>query len=206
MELRVFHGATDAPTVDVLANLSTPALVSGLTYGDFQGYLSVPAADYQLGVTTAGGGVAGLVAQFLAPATGLQGGAGIILASGFLTPADNQNGEAFGLLLVLADGTSILLSNTTGLFEELPVNNDLLNVYPNPARRNVNLTLEVENVGQVDVAIFDMAGRIVWSRSETLVPGQSEWTLDATNIAAGIHTVVLKTETSIATKKLVLVK
>jgi hypothetical protein len=206
VELRVFHGATDAPTVDVIANLSTPALVSNLKYGDFQGYLSVPPADYQLGITTAGGGVAGLVAQFLAPATGLKGGAGIILASGFLDPTTNQDGEAFGLLLVLADGTAILLTNTTGIYETLLVNDQLLSVYPNPATTNVNLDIEVENPGQVDVAIFDAAGRKVWSRSENLFPGQTEWNVDAMNLSAGVHTVVMKTETSISTKKLVLVR
>ncbi len=47
--LKVMHGVTDAPAVDIYANGSL--LVDSLVYGDFQGYLQVPAVDYTLDIT-----------------------------------------------------------------------------------------------------------------------------------------------------------
>ena len=202
----VFHGAPDAPRVDILANLGSTPLVSDIGYTETQGYLNIPPAAYQLGITPTGAGVAGLVAQFLGDVSGIQGQSIFLLASGFLDPSMNQDGEAFGILAVLADGTTFMLTNTTGIYEQLEVNDKLLSVYPNPATSHVNLDIDVENAGLVDVAIFDAAGRKVWSRSENLFPGQTEWNVDAMNLSAGVHTVVMKTETSISTKKLVLVR
>ena len=60
--LEVYHGSTDAPAVDVLANGSV--LLLNLTYGEFSGYNQVPAADYTIGIAPAGGES---IADFVAP-------------------------------------------------------------------------------------------------------------------------------------------
>ena len=54
-DILVFHGATDAPTVDVAetAVLGGATLVNDLSYGELAGYLEVPTGDYTLGVRTA---------------------------------------------------------------------------------------------------------------------------------------------------------
>jgi hypothetical protein len=105
------HGATDAPTVDVLAR-GVATLVDDAAYGDLTGYLSVPAADYVLDVTP-GSDNSTVLASYAAPLAGLGGGAAAIFASGFLTPVNNQDGAAFGLFAALADGTVIELSPLT---------------------------------------------------------------------------------------------
>ena len=51
--LEVYHGSTDAPAVDVLADGAV--LVPNLSYGSFSGYVEVPAADYIVGIAPAGG-------------------------------------------------------------------------------------------------------------------------------------------------------
>lgn len=105
--LKVFHGSTDAPTVDVVAN-SALTLIDDLAFGEFQpgfgnGYAEVPAADYTLDVTTADQAVT--AASFIAPLSGLGGGAAVVVASGYLTPP----GFRFALIAVLPDGTVIRL-------------------------------------------------------------------------------------------------
>ena len=50
--LKVMHGVTDAPAVDIYAN--GELLVENLAYGDFQGYLQVPVGDYTLDITAHG--------------------------------------------------------------------------------------------------------------------------------------------------------
>ena len=47
----VLHGATDAPTVDVIPQSSAAPLVDNAAYGDITGYLSVPASQYFLNIT-----------------------------------------------------------------------------------------------------------------------------------------------------------
>ncbi|MEZ4766014.1 MAG: DUF4397 domain-containing protein [Calditrichia bacterium] len=96
VEFTVLHGASDAPTVDVNArNVAT--LVNDAAYGDFTGYIPVPAGAYLLDVTDATGTVR--VATFDADLSGLGGGAAAVFASGFLNPAQNQNGESASVFL-----------------------------------------------------------------------------------------------------------
>lgn len=104
-DILVFHGATDAPTVDVVENeLLLLTAVDNLTYASFAGYLSLPTANYGLAITDATGTVT--VAEYGAPLSslGLGGAAITVLASGFLSPVSNSNGPAFGLYAALATG------------------------------------------------------------------------------------------------------
>jgi hypothetical protein len=101
----VLHGSTDAPTVDVIArNVAT--LVDNAAYGDFTDYIRVPAASYILDITP-GDDNNTIVASFEADLSGLGGGAAVVFASGFLNPAGNQNGAAFGLFAALPNGTVV---------------------------------------------------------------------------------------------------
>ncbi len=109
VDLLVFHGSTDAPTVDVLVrDAHVNPLIDDLTYTDFQGYASVPENDYILDITP-GSDNSTIVASFGADLSGLGGGAAVVFASGFFNPADNQSGAAFGLFAALPDGTVIQL-------------------------------------------------------------------------------------------------
>ena len=104
--LEVYHGSTDAPAVDVLADANEGSvLVPGLAYGSFSGYVEVPAADYTLGVAPSGSDA---IAAFTAPLSGLGGGSAVAFASGFLAPAVVID-PAFGVFAALADGTVLEL-------------------------------------------------------------------------------------------------
>lgn len=99
-----YHGAPDAPAVDVRTGGAN--LVPNISYTDYAGYLQVPAANYVLEVAPAGGNP---IAAFQADLSGRAGKAGLVFASGFLNPAANQNGPAFGLFYVTGGGTVIAL-------------------------------------------------------------------------------------------------
>ena len=104
--LEVYHGSTDAPAVDVLADANDGSvLVADLAYGSFSGYVEVPAADYTLGVAPSGSDA---IAAFTAPLSGLGGGSAVAFASGFLAPAGDDD-PAFGVFAALADGTVLEL-------------------------------------------------------------------------------------------------
>ena len=98
--LNVYHGSTDAPAVDIYADEAM--LLENFMYGDFSGYIEVPAADYVLGVAPTGGDI---IAAVFAPLSGAGGGTAVAFASGFFSGDD----PAFGLFAAFADGTVLEL-------------------------------------------------------------------------------------------------
>ena len=117
--LHVYHGSTDAPAVDVCADGGV--LVPSLAYGDFSGYVEVPAAEYTIGITQAGLACDQSVADFTAPLSGLGGGSAVVFASGFLSGSDDDPG--FGLFAALQDGTVLELPAILPADVELSVAN-----------------------------------------------------------------------------------
>ena len=113
VDIRAFHGVTDAPNVGVNANGSV--LIGGFSYGNLTHYGSIRAQSYRLDVTP-GHQPENILFSYEADLSSLGGEAALILASGFLSPSDNQGGEGFALLAVLADGTVINFPE----FEEKP--------------------------------------------------------------------------------------
>jgi hypothetical protein len=108
VDLFVLHGSTDAPTVDVKAReAGNLVLVNDAAYSDITSYFTVPAGNYTLDLYLADGTT--LVASFIAPLSGLGGGAAAVFASGFLDPSGNQNGAPFGLFAALSDGSVVEL-------------------------------------------------------------------------------------------------
>ena len=108
----VLHGATDAPTVDVIPQSSATPLVNDAAYSDITSYLSVPAASYILNVTP-GNDNSTVVASYVADLSALGGGAAVVFASGFLDPLMNQNGPAFGLYAALPNGAVVAFPAAT---------------------------------------------------------------------------------------------
>ena len=159
--LKVMHGVTDAPAVDIYANGNL--LVDSLAYGEFQGYLQVPSADYTLDITTHGSSES--VVSFSAPLSGLGGGSGVVYASGFLSPAETDS--AFTLMLVTSSGYSVELpSDETALsnvFEEnnIPSNHLVVQNYPNPFNPVTNINYVIFEKSYVEITIYDILGNVV---------------------------------------------
>ncbi len=108
-DVLVYHGSNDAPTVDVFeSGVLNATAVNDISYGEFAGYLSLPTNDYTLQVRDAANST--IVAAYAAPLAtlGLDGAALTVLASGFLNPAANSNGPAFGLYVALTSGGSLI--------------------------------------------------------------------------------------------------
>lgn len=113
VDLIAFHGATDAPLVDVrIRGNNFSPLFGNLKYGDFSDYRSVFGRKYTLDITP-GNNKHVVVASFEADLNGLAGGAAVVFASGFLNPAGNGNGPAFGLFVALPNGSVAALPGIT---------------------------------------------------------------------------------------------
>lgn len=107
VEVNGVHGATDVPAVDVREVSTNLAIVEDGVYGLVGPYVPVPPGVYTLEITSADGSI--VFGTVYADVSGLGGQAATVLASGFLTPENDQDGPYVGLLAVLPDGTSFLL-------------------------------------------------------------------------------------------------
>ncbi len=142
-EFFVGHNVTDAPSVGLAVDGSDDFLfdISSAAYGDLTGYGSVPADNYVINLTAADD-IEEVLLQFDVDVSDLGGSAAAVLASGFLDPSANQDGESFALLVALADGTTL----TIDPIEEDPVANaQIIHNAADPAVEEVDIWLDGES-------------------------------------------------------------
>ncbi len=204
----VVHGSTDAPTVDVIAR-GVATLVDDAAYSDITGYINVPAAVYTLDLTLADG--TSLVQSYVADLSTLGGGSAVVFASGFLTPGNNQNGEAFGLFFALGDGTVGQFPEGVASIEEIssitPNNYTLSQNYPNPFNPSTSINFAIANSEFVTLKIYNILGSEVATLvNETLASGSYKFNFDASNLASGIYLYELKAGNFAQIKKMNLLK
>lgn len=199
-DILVFHGSTDAPIVDVgeIAVLGGATIVDDLAYGEFDGYLEVPTDDYVLEVRLADGTP---VVAYQAPLSSLNlnGAALTVLASGFLDPSNNNNGEAFGLWVALANGGALI---ELPLFTSVQENDLVSNVaaWPNPVADQLFLSIDSKRVAQAELRLMDMTGRVVRNLPGTsLASGENRLTVDLSGIATGMYQLTIVGEGAIST-------
>ncbi len=189
VQFSIVHGATDAPAVDIIAR-GVATLASAAEYGDITGYIGVPAAGYTIDIALPGGDP--VVATFGADLNGAEGAALKVIASGFLTPGDNQNGEAFGLLAVFPDGTTAMLpagevSSEDGASTPSPFS--LWGTFPNPLTTSTSVRFDLDVDAEVGLEIYDVLGRRVASVSPQMVPAGADRSLDvnASGLSSGMY-------------------
>ena len=210
--LKVFHGVTDAPAVDIFAN--GDILVENLNFEEYSGYVQVPVGDYTVDVTAHGSVTP--VASFSAPLTGLGGGTGLVFASGFLssTTADSS----FTLILTTPSGYSVELpaANTALHISEdgkiKPIAFNLKQNYPNPFNPSTSVSFELFEPSKISLNVHDLNGRLVKNLlSGNLNSGaySIQWNGKNTNgmsVAGGVYFYSITSGESTIIKKMSLIK
>ncbi|MEM0962025.1 MAG: DUF4397 domain-containing protein [Bacteroidota bacterium] len=192
VRLAAIHGSTDAPTVDVRSDGAI--LFDDLTYGDSEAStMMFPPNVYPIDVTTADGSTT--AASFSADLTGAGGQVVTVLASGFLTPADDQDGKAFGLLAVFNDGTADLLPvgpvSTSGVPQAGEF--QLGAPAPNPVAGRAAITFSLATPGEASVMVYDTLGRRVAIVAEGSYGAEPvEVDFDTAGLAAGAYVIRLE--------------
>ena len=209
--MKVFHGVTDAPAVDIYANGGL--LVENLSYSEYAGYLQVPVGDYTIDVTAHGSEES--VASFAAPLSGFGGGTGIVYASGFLASASDS---AFSLILTTPSGYSVQLpsaSTALSTIDEININPlafSLNQNYPNPFNPSTTISFDVYEASRVSLSVFDLNGRLVKNlMSGNLGAGtyNINWNGKNTNglsVAGGVYFYSITSGESSIIKKMSLIK
>jgi hypothetical protein len=162
-DVLVFHGSTDAPTVSVWETAVVNNELFSFGYGEFAGYLELPTLDFVLEIRDETGAEA--IVSYSAPLStlGLENQALTVVASGFLNPDNNSNGEGFGLYVALTSGGALVeLPVFTSLEEAVEIN--AMSFYPNPATDQITINYELVNSSDVKVEIFNLLGAKVFER------------------------------------------
>jgi len=197
-DVLIFHGATDAPAVNIVSPPST-TLASALTYSNYNsvGYNALPTANYTVNVNS--GSVT--VASYQAPlaALSLTGQAITVLASGFLNPASNSNGPAFGLFAAAATGGSLIPLPSlavTAISKNTFLQNNL-SIYPNPFSDKINI--DNQSGLNLTIDIIDLKGKLI----KTTQSNQINIGMDLNELTPGIYFITVSNESEKATFKVV---
>ncbi len=205
-DVLAFHGSTDAPTVSVWeVGVGAGQIISDFSYGDFDGYLELPTANYSLQIRDAAGETA--VATFSAPLEtfGLGGQAITLLASGFLNPTVNSNGAGFGLFAALAAGGNLVeLTNTSSINDIVDVTS--LNIYPNPVSSIVNVNFNLKKTSEVQVELYNLLGSKMISDNLYTISGSQQHSMDVGNLPEGLYIMVINAGDDKVSRKVQIVK
>lgn len=186
--LRVAHYATDAPRVSIAS--SSTSFATNVTYGDAAAtYALVAPANDTLWVSDEEGKrIRGYVCDLRG-----QNKAFLALASGFFVPDSNQNGPAFKLILVDANG------NVNASLQEVepgPVSvEELLDassswvVGPVPARESLRIFVPTTSTVARSYTVMSIAGVVVASGEFTQDAAGSQASISVSALPAGIYVV-----------------
>ena len=109
-KIKFMHGVTDAPAVDIHANGSL--VFENISYGKYSDYINVEANNYTIDVKVHGNN--NTVASFDAPLKTFGGRSGIVVASGFLNPTEQDS--AFALILATPNGETLKLASVKPIY------------------------------------------------------------------------------------------
>jgi len=207
-DVLVFHGSTDAPTVDIFeTGVGAGLLVDDLMYGEFDGYLELPTADYGLQIRDETG--ENVVATFGAPlqSLGLGGQAISVIASGFLNPDNNSGGPGFGLYAAVATGGELVqLTNTSSIDDVIEV--ATISTYPNPASDILNVRFSVkESNDNISVDLINLLGSKVKSDELGLVSNDNiQHQMNVSDMPEGLYIMTINAGESTVSRKIQIVR
>lgn len=199
VDILFFHGATDAPTIDIVPQGSSIPLVNDLSYGDVSSYVSVPAGSYIMNIMSAD--QSSTLFTYGVDLTGMSGKSVVIFASGFVNPSANVNGPAFSLCYVLPDGSDGCFSTAVSL--DTKHLDEFIGIGPNPTDGVIHFYYtDIEGSG--DLRLLDMTGRIVYLNSEFGFVNGATLDLGSMNLQSGIYLIQCTLNGKTISKKIML--
>jgi Domain of unknown function (DUF4397) len=193
-----FHGSPDAPTVDVVTG--GQPLINDASYGDFKGYLNVPAASYDLSVTP-GANNSNVLAKYKADLSFWKGKTAVIFASGFLGAGKTPGFEPW---VALSNGGTFPLPAIPMLQNENVEDRGIvaseLRMYPNPTADRFQVNFRVEADTDVQALIVNSLGQAAETRNlGILAKGAHLLDFDAAALPVGNYYLTLRSADRVQT-------
>lgn len=208
-DVAVCHAITDAPALSLLSTQVPPTLfASSVAYRGISSYEPIVNGMYTVGATYKEGNDTKIMGIYEANLSALSGKPIVLLAAGFLKPAENKNGSAAGLYMITTTGTITKLEpSTVSVGEEQQHSVLSLTNYPNPADAFTTLSYELASYAPVTLTVYDATGRSVY-RVERGVQqrGTHSVQLPTFALAQGTYQCTLQTGTHVVTRTLQVVR
>ena len=186
-DLLVHHGSTDAPIVDVVeVGVGAGTIIDNAAYGDFAGYLELPTDDYTLEIRDSTSTVTVVTYEATLSTLGLNGAAAVVVASGFLNPANNSNGPAFGLWAALPTGGNLVELPLASLASIEEGTESRISIYPNPTETSLNVDLGEADYSEIK--IYSNTGALYLEKS---IVSKSSVHIDISTLPTGNYFLVL---------------
>ncbi len=107
---------------------------------------------------------------------------------------------------VLSEGHTTRLGVTDGRSTLLPGSFAITAVYPQPTSSVLTCRLNIAQPGDVEMKLYDLAGRIVKSQRLNATPGEMETTLDVSELAGGVYMLEAGSSGQKSTKRVVVAR
>ena len=79
--------------------------------------------------------------------------------------------------------------------------------YPNPFNPSTNISFDIPKSSFVELKVYDITGKLISTLvNETLSPGSYNFSWDAASLSSGVYFYILKSESYVSTKKMLLLK
>ncbi|HRI60916.1 MAG TPA: DUF4397 domain-containing protein, partial [Saprospiraceae bacterium] len=197
VEASLFHGAPDAPEVDVQVPAG-PILFDNVEFGEFADYVSVPPSNYTIQITPANDNSA-VVKTYKADLSGLGGQAITTFASGYLGGGQ----PAFQVWVAQTDGVTYPL-------EEIVSTNELndkisdLQLAPNPTVADLFVRFNLNETEALRYGIRDVTGRLMLEGDfGTVNTGEFVQKLDVGTLPSGMYTLEIVSDAGVRAVKFV---
>lgn len=134
--------------------------------------------------------------------TTFQAGSSVILQPGFVA----QAGADFTAKIGTCTSNNLFPSSpSTAKLNQLPTENLVLKVAPNPTRQNTTLTYFSPTSEPVQLTLSDLNGRVIWQLFDgMLATGWQNYTLNP--LQGGVYFVQLRTKQEVVTQKLMVLE
>ena len=196
------NGVTDAGGLSIVP-AGGPRLLSDVEYSKQTNYVSLPSEFYTLNLQdTSGNDLASGFANFLS----FPSQTGVLLASGFLNPATNNNGPALGFYMSpITGGPFIPLFGLSGVNDVSSTT--AFQIFPNPANDQLHVLFTLSKAETVSLQITDINGNVVNELvSASTLTGEQNIPLDLTHLSSGVYYSRLTTSEGTANSRFVVIK
>jgi PKD repeat protein len=104
-----------------------------------------------------------------------------------------------------ADSTSVYITQTSVGINNVTTTTDRFNVYPNPARDNINIEYTIDTETNIELSVFNVMGeKISQIENKKQSTGTYKYNLDTEHIGAGIYFIKLNTGKKTTVKKIII--
>jgi hypothetical protein len=207
VDLLYFHGVTDLQATTCKAEGQVQYLSKDDFYGEVHGYAAHTALD-NINVDLKDATTDSILYNGFMNLAAHQGQGGLVITSGFLDEAANQNGDSLMMFIIWADGDvdSIApITPNTGINEK-SISTSSIRVFPNPVNTQLEINLVALTQSILNVSIMNIMGEKVYANKGTTHIGNNSISVSVADLQAGIYFVNLSTESESITRKITIIR